>query len=114
MPPHRTIQLIGALLLSTSTVYASQTFKEITQPCKASEETNNACDAIAIHFSALAHYSYFCGLEQANKVKPEIFFEQPRIHGKTERGKETAKVAFNTAIEKIKKSYPRCSVKPIP
>ena len=109
-----TAPLIGALLLSASPVQASQTFKEITQPCKASEETKNACDAMAIHFSAIATYSYLCRVEQATKVTPEIFSEQPKLHAKTERRKVIAKVAYNTAIKKVKRGYPSCSVKPIP
>ena len=106
---------LGLLLAgSTPPVQASQTFKEITQPCKASEEANNACDAMAIHFSAVAYYSYLCRLEQASGVTPEILSEQPRVHGKTEHRKQIAKIAFNTAIGKIKKSYPNCSAKAIP
>ena len=114
MPIHRTIPLIGALLLSVSSVQASETFKKITQPCKSSEEINNACDAMAIHFSTIAHYTYLCRYEQTSKVTPKIFSEKPRLHAKTERGKEIAKIAFNTAIEKVKKGFPSCSVKPIP
>ena len=114
MPLHRTVPLIGVLLVSVSPVQASETFKEITQPCKASEEANNACDAIAIHFSAIAHYSYLCRLEQTSKLTPKILSEQPKFHGKTERRRQNAKVAFNAAIEKIKEGYPNCSVKPIP
>jgi len=83
----RTVPLIGALLISASPVQASKTFEQITQPCKASEEANNACDAMAIHFSSLSFYSYLCRLEQAGQSTPEIFSEQPRIHGKTERSK---------------------------
>jgi len=111
---HRLIPLIGALLLSASPVQASQTFKEITRPCKASEKTNNACDAMAIHFSAIATYSFLCRVEQASKETPEALNQKPKVHGKTERKKEVAKIAFNAAIEKVKRSYPNCSVKPIP
>ena len=114
MPIHRTIPLIGALLLSVSSVQASETFKKITQPCKTSEEINNACDAMAIHFSTIAHYTYLCRYEQTSKVTPKIFSEKPRLHAKTERVKEIAKIAFNTAIEKVKKGFPSCSVKLIP
>lgn len=99
MPLHRTVPLIGALLVSASPVQTVQ-FKEITQPCKASEEANNACDAIAIHFSAIAHYSYLCRLEQTRKLTPKILSEQPKFHGKTESRRQNAKVAFNAAIEK--------------
>ena len=111
---HGSIPLIGALLLSASPVQASQTFKEITQPCKTSEKTNNACDAMAIHFSAIATYSFLCRVEQASKETPEALNQKPKVHGKTERRKEVAKIAFNAAIEKVKRSYPNCSVKPIP
>ena len=111
---HRSIPLIGALLLSASPVQASQTFKEITRPCKASEKTNNACDAMAIHFSAIATYSFLCRVEQASKETPEALNQKPKVHGKTERKKEVAKIAFNAAIEKVKRGYPNCSVKPIP
>ena len=69
---------------------------------------------MAIHFSTVDHYMYLCGLEQVSGEPPKIFSEQPRVHGKTERGKQIAKVAFNTVIEKAKKSHPNCSVKPIP
>ena len=111
---HRVTSLIGALLLSASPVQASQTFKEITRPCKASEKTNNACDAMAIHFSAITTYSFLCRVEQASKETPEALNQKPKVHGKTERRKEVAKIAFNAAIEKVKRSYPNCSVKPIP
>ena len=110
----RTVPLIGALLLSVSPVHASKTFKEITQPCKASEETKNACDAMAIHFSAIATYTFLCRVEQASNETPEALSQQPKLHAKTERAKEIAKVAFNTAIEKVKRGYPNCSVKQIP
>ena len=69
---------------------------------------------MAIHFSALSFYSYLCSLEQAGQTTPEIFSEQPRIHGKTERSKQIGKVAFNTAITKIKDRYPNRPVKPVP
>ncbi len=108
------LPLIGALLLTALPVEASQTFKEITQPCKASEETIDACDAMAIHFSTIAHYTYLCRLEQASKITPKLLSEKPRFHAKTEHKKQNAKIAFNTAIDKIKNSYPNCSVNPIP
>ena len=110
----RTIPLIGALLLSASPVQASKTFKEITKPCKASEETANACDAMAIHFAAEAVYYNLCGVEYETKVTPELLTEKPQIRAKTESGKEAAKIAFNSAIKKVKNKYPNCSVKPIP
>ena len=103
MPPYRTVPLIGALLLSASPVQASETFKEITQPCKASDEAENACDAMAIHFSAITYYSFLCMLKQAGKTTPEMFNEQAKASGKTERRKADAKVAFNTAVKKSKK-----------
>ena len=106
---------LGLLLIgSAPPVQASQAFKEITKPCKTSEEINNACAAQAIHFSAVAHYTYLCRYEQDSGVTPEVFSEKPMVHGKTKRSKEIAKVAFNTAIEKVKKAHPNCSVKPIP
>ena len=114
MPRLRTISLIGALLLSTSTVHASQTFKEITQPCKASEETENACDAMAIHFSAITYYSFLCMLKQAGKTLPEMFPEQAKVSGKTERKKAEAKVPFNAAVKKVKNKYPNYPIKPMP
>ena len=110
----RNVPLIGALLLSASPVQASQAFQEITQPCKASEETKNACDAMAIHFSVIAINSYLCWEEQETKATPELLAEKPKLHAKTERGKEIAKVAINTVIEKVKIDDPKCSVKPIP
>ena len=103
----------GLLLVGTTQpVQASQAFKEVTKACKTSEETKDACDAVAIHFSALAHYTYLCRYEQDSGVTPEVFSEKPRLHAKTERGAKSAIIAFNSAIEKVKKSYPKCSVKP--
>ena len=114
MPPYRTVPLIGALLLSASPVQASETFKEITQPCKASDEAENACDAMAIHFSAITYYSFLCMLKQAGKTTPEMFNEQAKASGKTERRKADAKVAFNTAVKKVKNKYPNCPIKSLP
>ena len=110
----RTVPLIGALLLSASPVQASKTFKEIIQPCKASEETANACDAMAIHFSAEAIYYNLCGVEHETKVTPELLKEKPQLHAKTKSGAEAAKIAYNSAIKKVKSRYPNCSVKYIP
>jgi len=110
----RTVPLIGASLLSASPVQASKTFKEIIQPCKASEETANACDAMAIHFSAEAIYYNLCGVEHETKVTPELLSEKPQLHAKTESGKEAATIAFNSAIKKVKSKYPNCSVKYFP
>ena len=53
-------------------------------------------------------------VEQASNETPEALSQQPKLHAKTERAKEIAKVAFNTAIEKVKRGYPKCSVKQIP
>ena len=114
MPRLRTVPLIGALLLASSTVQASQTFEEITQPCKASEETKNACDSMALHFSVIAIKSYLCWEEQETKVTPELLTEEPKLPARIERKREIAKIAYNTAIEKVKIDYPKCSVKPIP
>ena len=69
---------------------------------------------MAIHFSAIATYTFLCRVEQASKETPEALSQQPKLHAKTERAKEIAKVAFNTAIEKVKIDDPKCSAKPIP
>jgi len=104
---------LGLLLIgSAQPVQASQAFREITKPCETSEEIKNACDAMAIHFSAIATYTILCRIEQDSGVTPEVFSEKPRLHAKTERGAKTAIVAYNTAIEKVKKAHPNCSVKP--
>jgi len=106
--------LLGALLLSASPVQASKTFKQITQPCKASEETQNACDAMAIHFGTMSFYSYLCRLEQVGKATPEMFPSNPKVSGKTERSKVIGKVAFNSAVEIIKNEFPNCPIQSIP
>tara|TARA_Y100000589_G_scaffold39216_1_gene32873 strand:+ start:498 stop:833 length:336 start_codon:yes stop_codon:yes gene_type:complete len=106
--------LLGALIISASPVQASETFKQITQPCKESEEAQNACDAMAIHFGTMSYFSHLCRLEQFGKVTPEMFPGNPKIAGKTERGKETGKVAFNSAVRKIKNEFPNCPIKYIP
>ena len=106
---------LGVLLVgSAPQAQASQAFKEVTKPCKTSEEINNACDAMAIHFSAVATYTLLCRHEQASGATPEVFSEKPRLHAKTERGAKIAIVAYNTAIEKVKNTHPNCSVKPFP
>ena len=110
----KTVPLIGALLLSASPAQASKTFKEIIQPCKASEEMTNACDAMAIHFSAEAIFYNYCGVEHETKVTPELLKEKPQLHAKTKSGAEAAKIAYNSAIKKVKSRYPNCSVKYIP
>ena len=66
---------------------------------------------MAIHFSAIATYTFLCRVEQASNETPEALSQQPKLHAKTERAKEIAKAAFNTAIEKVKRGYPNCSVK---
>ena len=106
--------LLGALIISASPVQASETFKQITQPCKESEEAQNACDAMAIHFGTMSIYSYLCRLEKFGKVTPEMFPSNPKVSGKTERGKEAGKVAFNSAVRKIKNEFPNCPIKYIP
>ena len=110
----RTVPLIGALLISATPVQASKAFREITKPCNSLEEIRNACDAMAIHFSAVAHFTYLCSYELDTGETPENLTKKPRLHAKTESGAQTAIVAFNTAIEKVKKDYPNCSVKPFP
>ena len=105
--------LIGALLLSAAPVQASEKFKQIIQPCDASEETYNACNAMAIHFSAIAYYRYLCMLEEAGKTTPEVFSEKAKVIGKTERRKEIAKVAFNAAVKKVQDKFPNCLIKPL-
>ena len=108
------LQLLGALLISASPVHSSETFKQITQPCKASEETQNACDAMAIHFGTMSFYSHLCRLEQAGKATSEMFPSNPKVSGKTERSKVTGKVAFNSAVAKIRNEFPNCPIQSIP
>ena len=104
---------LGVLLVgSAPPVQASQAYKEVTKACKTSEETKDACDAVAIHHSALASFTLLCRAEQASGVTSELLTKKPRLHAKTERGAKGAIIAFNSAIEKVKKSYPNCSVKP--
>ena len=102
---------VGALILSIAPVQASPAFKEITKACKTSKETNNACDTMAIHFSTATLYELLCSYEHDTGETPELLSGKPRVFAKKESGTQIAKVAFNTAIEKVKKTYPNCSVK---
>ena len=108
------LPFIGALLLSSAPVHASRTFEEIIQPCNTSEEAGNACDAMAIHFSAISYYTYPCRLEEAGKTTPEVFSGKVKLVAETKTEKENAKVAYNTAIKKVKNRFPNCPVKPFP
>ena len=83
------LQLLGALFISASPVQASKTFKQVTQPCKASEETQNACDAMAIHFGTMSFYAYLCRLEQVGKATPEMFPSNPKVSGNVRFWSET-------------------------
>ena len=107
------LPVLGALFISALPVQASKTFKQIIQPCKSSEETQSACDAMAIHFGTMSYFSHLCRLDHVGKATPEMFPRNPKIAGETERSKEIGKIAYNSAINKIKNEFPNCPIESI-
>ena len=110
------LPLIGALLLSTAPVHASQTPEELTKPCEASEEATKACFARAMMAASYRHYRAKCTLWKAGVVIPPEVWGDDNIpaFGEFLFEKDEDKAMWNIGIKMALEDYPNCPIKPIP
>jgi hypothetical protein len=106
--------LIGALLLSTAPVQASnKTFDEIMKGCEISEEAFETCISMMRYSNARAGFTVLCKLRQASEIAPEVFEERVQKAGR-DLELEIEKLAWNEGVKDVLKAFPLCPLKPIP
>ena len=107
------LPLIGALLISASSVHAStKTFEEMMKGCEASEEAFDTCIAMMRYSNARAGFTVLCKLRDAGEIAPEVFEKRVQKAGKNLELK-IEKLAWNEGVKDILKDFPNCPIKPL-
>ena len=104
------LPLLGALLLSASPVQASMTPRKILEPCKASENTIEACKATGMMYGAVFHFTKLCDLWEAGVITPKVWADDI----KPDFDEEYESVMWDQGIKAVLEEHPNCPIKPIP
>ena len=110
------LPLIGALLISTTSVQALETLEDLDNACGASEEVFKLCTGLLSRSAARIGFGYLCQLREEGVITPEAFAAEynKAAAGPGQSPTEFMKAMWNSGIKEVLEDYPNCPIKPLP